>query len=107
MFFIYHFFFSHFPDEKNENKKNDNNLLESPADIENDKRPPLEKFRSGYLWVSDLTRQNWCEQQMWYSFTLPVVEEETQVMTEGSNLHLARGKFSHTSRKHAYLKLIP
>ncbi|KAK6190139.1 hypothetical protein SNE40_002070 [Patella caerulea] len=55
---------------------------------------PLERFRPGYLWVSDLTKQNWCEQQLYYSFTMsgiievnPVVQK---VMTEGSNLHLAR-----------------
>ena len=56
-----------------------------------DNRVPLERFRPGYLWVSDLTRQHWCEQQMWYSLTLPVIVEENPVMTEGSNLHLARG----------------
>ena len=56
-----------------------------------DSRTPLERFRPGYLWVSDLTRQLWCEQQMWYSFTLPGIVEENPVMTEGSNLHLARG----------------
>ena len=55
-------------------------------------KTPLERFRPGYLWVSDLTRQHWCEQQMWYSFTMPVVVEENPIMTEGSNLHLARGQ---------------
>ncbi|XP_060599792.1 exonuclease V-like [Ruditapes philippinarum] len=51
---------------------------------------PLERFRPGYLWVSDLTRQNWCEQQVFYSFTVPAIVEENPVMTEGSSLHLAR-----------------
>ncbi|XP_053375121.1 exonuclease V-like [Mercenaria mercenaria] len=51
---------------------------------------PLSRFRPGYLWVSDLTRQNWCEQQLYYSFTVPSVVEENPVMTEGSSLHLAR-----------------
>lgn len=53
---------------------------------------PLERFRPGYLWVSDLTRQNWCEQQLYYTFTVPTVVEENPVMTEGSSLHLARGR---------------
>lgn len=52
---------------------------------------PLQKFRPGYLWVSDFTRQSWCEQQMYYMFTVPTIVEEDPVMTAGSNLHLARG----------------
>ena len=71
-----------------------NNLNGSQAEHPertSDDRVPLERFRPGYLWVSDLTRQHWCEQQLWYSLTLPVVVEENPVMTEGSSLHLARG----------------
>ncbi|OWF55301.1 exonuclease V-like [Mizuhopecten yessoensis] len=51
---------------------------------------PLEDFRPGYLWVSDLTKQHWCEQQLLYSFTVPGVLVEDPVMTKGSNLHLQR-----------------
>lgn len=57
-------------------------------------RPPLQRFRPGYLWVSDLTRQSWCEQQLYYSFTVPALVEETPIMTEGTNLHLERGSYS-------------
>ena len=31
--------------------------------------PPIEKWRRGYLWVSHLVSQMWCEQQMEYGFT--------------------------------------
>ncbi|XP_060063729.1 exonuclease V-like [Ylistrum balloti] len=55
-----------------------------------DETTPLEKFRPGYLWVSDLTKQNWCEQQLLYSFTVPGVVVEDPVMTKGSDLHLQR-----------------
>jgi hypothetical protein len=56
---------------------------------------PLEKFRPGYLWVTDLTRQIWCEQQLYYSFTVPCVEVENPAMTAGTDLHLARGTGSY------------
>lgn len=59
---------------------------------------PLERFRPGYLWVTDLTRQNWCEQQLYYSFTIPTIAEENPVMTAGTDYHLARGKY--TTRKY-------
>lgn len=52
---------------------------------------PLQRFRPGYLWVSDLTRQSWCEQQLYYSFTVPTLVEQNPVITEGTNLHLERG----------------
>lgn len=58
----------------------------------NNKDLPLHQFRPGYLWVSDLTRQHWCEQQLYYSFTEPGLVEEKPVMTEGTNLHLERGR---------------
>ncbi|KAK3082622.1 hypothetical protein FSP39_000643 [Pinctada imbricata] len=60
-----------------------------------DHRTPLEKYRPGYLWVSDITRQNWCEQQMLYTFTLPTIVEETPVMVQGTDLHLARELACH------------
>ena len=52
---------------------------------------PLSKLRNDYLWVSDLAQQIWCEQQLVYKLTLPTVLVEEPAMTEGSNLHLARG----------------
>ncbi|XP_033747707.1 exonuclease V-like [Pecten maximus] len=55
-----------------------------------DKSTPLEMFRPGYLWVSDITRQHWCEQQLLYSFTVPGILVEDPVMTKGSDLHLQR-----------------
>lgn len=56
---------------------------------ENEFAPPLEKFRKGYLWVSHLTSQYWCEQQMEYSFTRPEeAVEEPQHVSRGSELHL-------------------
>lgn len=61
------------------------------CDKQNEVVSPLQMFRPGYLWVSDLTRQNWCEQQLYYTFTVPGFVEEKPVMTEGSNLHLERG----------------
>lgn len=53
----------------------------------------LERFRPGYLWVTDLTKQNWCEQQLFYTFTIPAVAvvEDTPVMKAGADYHLARG----------------
>nr|XP_022286184.1 exonuclease V-like isoform X4 [Crassostrea virginica] len=56
---------------------------------------PLERFRPGYLWVTDLTRQNWCEQQLYYSFTIPTIAEENPVMTAGTDYHLARELATH------------
>jgi hypothetical protein len=64
---------------------------------------PLQQFKPGYLWVSDLSSQSWCEQQLYYKFTVPGIVEENPAMTKGTNLHLARGstyyifirKYSH------------
>ncbi|XP_074640903.1 exonuclease V-like [Tubulanus polymorphus] len=59
---------------------------------------PLERIRGGYLWVSDLISQSWCEHQMIYKLTgvaflvpqiIPPIEE-SKIVTAGSNLHLAR-----------------
>ena len=52
---------------------------------------PLRQLRNDYLWVTDLVQQIWCEQQLVYKLTLPTVLVEEPAMTEGSNLHLARG----------------
>lgn len=57
---------------------------------------PLEDLRYGYLCVSDLLSQAWCEQQMVYSFRPPpdvviVEREEKPQVIAGSHIHLARG----------------
>lgn len=55
--------------------------------------PPLDRFRCGvgYLSVSDLTAQFWCEQQMEYNFIAPKPRSETEQMKLGKSIHLARG----------------
>ena len=55
---------------------------------------PMDKFRHGlgYLSVSDLTAQFWCEQQMEYNFLAPETKPETEQMQLGKDIHLARGK---------------
>lgn len=55
---------------------------------------PLDKFRGGlgYLSVSDLTAQFWCEQQMEYNFLAPEPKPETVQMQLGKDIHMARGK---------------
>ena len=59
--------------------------------ISDDLETPLTRWRRGYLWVSHLVSQLWCEQQMEYSFTRPQdVTQEPPHMTRGSELHLAR-----------------
>ncbi|KAG7173875.1 Exonuclease V-like [Homarus americanus] len=54
--------------------------------------PPLESLRGGYLWVSDISSQIWCEQQLEYRLSLPpdVIIPEPKAVTKGSELHLAR-----------------
>lgn len=56
----------------------------------------LRLVRSGYVWVSDLSSQAWCEMKMYYSFSLPlqmpVEVVEDPVMQIGSAIHLARRK---------------
>ena len=51
---------------------------------------PLSQIRNGYLWVSDLCSQLWCEQQNEYKLTAPSKEPESEQMTKGTELHLAR-----------------
>ena len=55
---------------------------------------PLDKFRGGlgYVSVSDLTAQFWCEQQMEYNFLAPEPKPETVQMQLGKDIHMARGK---------------
>lgn len=53
---------------------------------------PLDRFRGkkGYLSVSDLAAQFWCEQQMEYSFLAPEPKPKTEQMQIGKSIHLAR-----------------
>ena len=51
---------------------------------------PLTQIRNGYLWVSDLCSQMWCEQQIEYKLLAPSKEPETEQMSKGTELHLAR-----------------
>ena len=53
-------------------------------------KSPLTQIRNGYLWVSDLCSQLWCEQQNEYKLTAPSKEPESEQMTKGTELHLAR-----------------
>ena len=53
---------------------------------------PLYELRKGYLWVSDLLSQAWCEQQMFYKLTTPIAAPADPVIKAGSELHLARGQ---------------
>ena len=57
---------------------------------------PLDRFRggAGYLSVSDLTAQFWCEQQMEYNFLAPEPRPESEQMQLGKDIHLARGELS-------------
>lgn len=54
--------------------------------------PPLARFRRGYLWVSDMSRQAWCEQQVHYGFARPhlLPEQDAPEVAKGSEMHLAR-----------------
>ena len=65
---------------------------------------PLDKFRGGlgYVSVSDLTAQFWCEQQMEYNFLAPEPKPETVQMQLGKDIHMARGKLVN---KFNFLKL--
>ncbi|CAL4123098.1 unnamed protein product, partial [Meganyctiphanes norvegica] len=54
---------------------------------------PIDSLRNGYLWVSDFSKQLWCEQQMEYTYLLPksvVKELETDEAKKGTDFHLAR-----------------
>ncbi|KAK8736295.1 hypothetical protein OTU49_004923 [Cherax quadricarinatus] len=66
-------------------KTDDNSLDDKPL-------PPIYSLRGGYLWVSDFSKQMWCEQQLEYSLSVPVdvTIPEPKWVTKGSELHLAR-----------------
>ncbi|XP_036112381.1 exonuclease V [Molossus molossus] len=53
---------------------------------------PMERFHLKYLYVTDLSTQNWCEQQMVYGKELPgfLTPEKAAVLDTGASIHLAR-----------------
>lgn len=57
---------------------------------------PFDRFRGekGYLSVSNLVTQFWCEQQMEYNFLVPEQKPETEEMKIGKSIHLARGTYA-------------
>ncbi|XP_027718188.1 exonuclease V isoform X2 [Vombatus ursinus] len=59
---------------------------------EADAPTPMERFHLGCLWVSDLSTQSWCEQQMVYRKERPGFPsaEKAAVLDAGASIHLAR-----------------
>ena len=57
---------------------------------------PLDRFRvkKGYLSVSNLVAQFWCEQQMEYNFLIPEQKPDTEEVQIGRSIHLARGTYA-------------
>ncbi|XP_047416913.1 exonuclease V [Sciurus carolinensis] len=53
---------------------------------------PMERFHLKYLYVTDLSTQNWCELQMAYEKELPgfSTPEKAAVLDTGASIHLAR-----------------
>lgn len=53
---------------------------------------PMERFHLKYLYVTDLSTQNWCEQQMVYGKEFPgfLAPEKAAVLDTGASIHLAR-----------------
>lgn len=53
---------------------------------------PMERFHLKYLYVTDLSTQNWCELQMAYEKELPgfLTPEKAAVLDTGASIHLAR-----------------
>lgn len=53
---------------------------------------PMERFHLKYLYVTDLSTQNWCEQQMVYGKELPdsLEPEKAAILDTGASIHLAR-----------------
>ncbi|XP_060062126.1 exonuclease V isoform X2 [Erinaceus europaeus] len=66
------------------------NLPKGKRDL--DVPSPLERFNLKYLYVTDLSTQNWCEQQMVYGKEIPdfLTPEKEAVLNTGASIHLAR-----------------
>ncbi|XP_004646023.1 exonuclease V [Octodon degus] len=70
---------------------------DKPISLQNCKRrldimSPMERFHLKYLYVTDLSTQNWCELQMVYGKELPgfLTPEKADVLDTGASIHLAR-----------------
>lgn len=64
-----------------------------------DSRPPLQKYRNGRIYVSDLSSQMYCEQKLLYTLIgvprlkemgYDVEEGESPQVTRGTDIHMAR-----------------
>ncbi|KAB0387358.1 hypothetical protein FD755_002314 [Muntiacus reevesi] len=53
---------------------------------------PMERFHLNYLYVTDLSTQNWCEQQMVFGKELPgfLTPKKSAILDTGASIHLAR-----------------
>ncbi|XDA69802.1 hypothetical protein R6Z07F_000175 [Ovis aries] len=53
---------------------------------------PMERFHLKYLYVTDLSTQDWCEQQMVYGkeFSGFLTPEKSAILDTGASIHLAR-----------------
>lgn len=53
---------------------------------------PMERFHLKYLYVTDLSTQNWCEQQMVFGKELPgfLTPKKSGILDTGASIHLAR-----------------
>ncbi|XP_049734880.1 exonuclease V [Elephas maximus indicus] len=53
---------------------------------------PMERFHFKYLYVTDLSTQNWCEQQMVYGKEFPgfSTPEKATLLDTGASIHLAK-----------------
>lgn len=71
----------------------DDKLIRSPKWKRRlDVSSPMERFHLKYLYVTDLSTQNWCEQQMVYGkeFSGFLTPEKSAILDTGANIHLAR-----------------
>ena len=67
---------------------------------------PLKELRQGYLWVSDLMSQAWCEKQLQYKIKMPEKVKKPAAVQNGSIIHLARGKYpDHVLATRVFVRL--
>lgn len=70
---------------------------DKPISLQNCKRgldalSPMERFNLKYLYVTDLSTQNWCELQVAYGKELPgfLTPEKADILDTGASIHLAK-----------------
>lgn len=81
------------PGPSSELPEKDGNVICLPKwKRELDSSSPMERFHLKYLYVTDLSTQNWCEQQMVYGKEFPgfLAPEKAAVLDTGASIHLAR-----------------